>query len=99
MSVTKTESKKMEAMIRSAKLFASEFALCVNKSTIRPCMKYFCHVWAATTCSELAELVPLSYFRGRSIRYASRLLDFSINLFRCYKDGLVNSFLPLTAGF
>ena len=98
MSVTKTESKKMETMICSAKLFASEFALCVNKSTIRPCMEYFWHVWAAT-CSELAELVPLPYFRGRSIRYASRLLDFSINLFRCYKDGLVNSFLPLTAGF
>ena len=45
--------------------------------------------------SELAQLVPLPYSRGRSTRYSDRLHDFSVTIPRCYKD--VNSFFPLTA--
>ena len=44
--------------------------------------------------SELAQLVPLSYSRGRSTYYSDRLLDFSVTIPRCYKD--VNSFFPHT---
>ena len=33
--------------------------------------------------SELAELVPLSYSRGRSLRYSDRLHDFSVTIPRC----------------
>ena len=36
--------------------------------------------------SELAQLVPLPYSRGRSTRYSDRLHDFSVTIPRCYKD-------------
>ena len=47
--------------------------------------------------SELAELVPLPYSRGRSTRYSDRLHDFSVTIPRCYKDVYVNNFFPPTA--
>ena len=47
--------------------------------------------------SELAKLVPLPYFRGRSTRYSNRLHDFSVTIPRCYKDVYVNSFFPCMA--
>ena len=36
--------------------------------------------------SELAQLVPLPFSRGRSTRYSDRLLDFSAKIPRRYKD-------------
>ena len=42
--------------------------------------------------SELAQLVPLPFSRGRSTRYSDRLHDFSVTIPRCYKDVYVNSF-------
>ena len=47
--------------------------------------------------SELAQLVPLRYSRGRSTRYSDRLHDFSVTIPRCYKDVYLNSFFPPTA--
>ena len=47
--------------------------------------------------SELAQLVPLSFSRGRPTHYSDRLHDFSITSPRCYKDVYVNSFSPQTA--
>ena len=47
--------------------------------------------------SELAELVPLPYSRGRSTRYSDRLHDFSVPNRRCYKNVYANSFFPRTA--
>ena len=47
--------------------------------------------------SELAQLVPLPFSWGRSIRYSDRLHDFSVTIPRCYKDVYVNSFFPRTA--
>ena len=47
--------------------------------------------------SELAQLVPLPFSRGRSTRYSDRLYDFSVTIPRCYKDVYVNSFFPRTA--
>ena len=46
--------------------------------------------------SELAQLVPLPYSRGRSTHYSDRLHDFSVTIPRCYKDVYVNSFFPRT---
>ena len=46
--------------------------------------------------SELAQLVPLPFSRGRSTRYSDGLHDFSITIPRCYKDVYVNSFFPRT---
>ena len=47
--------------------------------------------------SELAQLVPLPYSRGRYTRYSDRLHDFSVTIPRCYKDDYVSSFFPRTA--
>ena len=145
-SIAKTTSEKIGALIRSIKFFSPEVALYLYKSTLRPCMEYCCHAWAgAASCylqlldklqkricrtvgsslaaslehlahrrnvaslslfyryyfgrcsSELAELVPLPYSRGRSTRYSNRLHDFSVTIPRCYKDVYGNSFFPRTA--
>ena len=47
--------------------------------------------------SELAQLVPLPFSRGRSTRYSDRLHDFSVTIPRCYKEVYVNIFFPHTA--
>ena len=145
-SIAKTASKKIGALIRSMKFLSPEVALYCYKSTICPCMEYCCHVWAgAPSCyldlldklqhwicrivgpslaasleplahrrnvgslslfyryyfgrcsSELAQLVPLPFSRGRSTRYSDRLHDFSVTIPRCYKDVYGNSFFPHTA--
>ena len=149
-SIAKTASKKIGALIRSMKFLSPEVALYLYKSTIRPCMEYCCHVWVgAPSCyldlldklqkpicriagpslaaslaasfeplahrrnvaslslfyryyfgrcsSELAQLVPLLFSRGRSTRYSGGLHDFSVTIPRCYKDVYVNSFFPRTA--
>ena len=46
-SIAKTASKKIGALIRSMKFLSPEVALYLYKS-IRPCMEYCCHVWAGT---------------------------------------------------
>ena len=43
-SIAKTTSKKIGAFICSIKFLSREVALYLNKSTIWPCMEYFCHV-------------------------------------------------------
>ena len=45
-SIAKTTSKKIGALIRSMTFLSPEVALSLYKSTIRPCMEYCCHVWA-----------------------------------------------------
>ena len=123
-SIAKSASKKIGALICSMKFLSLEVALYLYKSTICPCMEYCCHVWAGTpSCyldlldklqkricrivgpslaaslelldhcgnvaslslfyryyfgrcsSELAQLVPLPFSRGRSTRYSDRLLS------------------------
>ena len=46
-SIAKTASKKIGALICSMKFLSTEVALYLYKSTISPCMKYCCHVWAS----------------------------------------------------
>ena len=145
-SIAKTASKKIGALIRCMTFHSPEAALYLYKFTIRPCMEYCRHVRAgAARCylelldklqkqicrtvspslpaslellahrrnlaslshfyryyfgrysSELAQLVPLPYSRGRSTRYSDRLHDFSVTVPKCYKDVYVNSFFPRTA--
>ena len=43
-SIAKTASKKIGALIRSMKFLSPEVALYLYKSTIRPCMDYCCHI-------------------------------------------------------
>ena len=50
-SIAKTASKKIGALIRSMKFLSPEVALYLSKSTIQPCMEYCCHIWAgAPSC-------------------------------------------------
>ena len=50
-SIAKTASKKIGALIRSMKFLSPEVALHLYKSTMHPCMEYCCHVWAgAPSC-------------------------------------------------
>ena len=51
-SIVKTASKKIGALIRSMKFLSPEVALYLYKSTIRLCMEYCSHVWAgAPSCN------------------------------------------------
>ena len=49
-SITKTASKKIGALIRSMKFLSPEVVLYLYKFTILPCIEYCCHVWAGTPC-------------------------------------------------
>ena len=50
-SIAKTASKKIGALICSMKFLSPEVALYLCKSTIPPCMEYCCHIWAgAPSC-------------------------------------------------
>ena len=50
-SIAKTASKKIRALICSMKFLSPEVALYLHKSAIWPCMEYCCHIWAgAPTC-------------------------------------------------
>ena len=50
-SIAKTASKKIGALIRSMKFLSPEVSLYLYKSTTRPCIEYCCHVWAgAPSC-------------------------------------------------
>ena len=49
--IAKTASKKIGALIHFMKFLSPEVALYLYKSTICPCMKYCCHIWAgAPSC-------------------------------------------------
>ena len=62
-------------------------------------LSFFYRYYFGRCSSELAQLVLLTYSRGRSICYSDRLHDFSITIPRCYKEVYVNSFFPRTAKF
>ena len=49
-SIAKTASKKIGALIRFMKFLSPEVAQYLYISTIRPCMEYCCHVWAGASC-------------------------------------------------
>ena len=61
-------------------------------------LSLFCRYYFGKCLSELAQLVPLPYFRGRSTPYSDRLHNFSVTVPKCYKDVYVNNFFPRTAG-
>ena len=66
-SIAKTTSKKIGALIRSMKFLSPEVALYLYKSTIRPCMKYCCHVWVGTPSCFLELLHKLQKWIYRTV--------------------------------
>ena len=66
-SIAKTASKKIGALIRSMKFLSSEVALYLYKSTIPPCMEYCCRIWAGAPSCYLELLDKLQKQIGRII--------------------------------
>ena len=58
-SIAKTASKKIGALICSVKFLSAEVALYLYKSNIHSCMEYCCHVWAGAPSSDLELLDKL----------------------------------------
>ena len=58
-SIAKTASKKIGALICSMNFLSREVFLYLNKSTILPCMAYCCHVWGGAPNSYLEWLDKL----------------------------------------
>ena len=74
-SVRKIASKKIGALICSMKILSTEVVL--YKSTIKPCMEYWCHVWAdAPSCY----LNMLDALQKRVCRTAGPTLAASLEL-------------------
>ena len=69
-------------------------AHCRNETSL----SLFCRYYFDKCSSELAQLVPLPYSRGRSTRYCNRLSDVPVTIAICYEDFYANSFFPCTAG-
>ena len=60
-------------------------------------LSLFYRYYSGMYFSELAQLFPLPFSRGRSTCYSDKLHDFSVTIPRCYKNVYVNSFFPRTA--
>ena len=58
-SIAKTASKKIGALIHSMKFCSPEVALHLYKSTISPRMEYCCHIWAGVPICYLELLEKL----------------------------------------
>ena len=56
-SIAKSASKKIRALIHSVRFLSPEVALYLYKSTICPCMEYCCHVMAGVPSCYLVPLV------------------------------------------
>ena len=66
-SVAKTASKKIEALIRSMNFLSPEFALYLCKSTIRTYMEQCCHVWVDVSSCYLKLLDKLQKRTYRTV--------------------------------
>ena len=103
LSVAKTASKKIGALIRSMKFLSPEVVLYLYKSTIRPCMEYCCHVWAGAPSCYLELLDKLQKRICRKVDpslaaslepMAHRQNVASLSLFHRYYFGRCSSELP-----
>ena len=66
-SIAKTASKKIGALIRSMKFLSPEVALYLYKSTTHPCMEYCCHIWAGAPSCYLKLLDKLQKWICRTV--------------------------------
>ena len=74
-SIAKTAFKKIGTLIRSMKFLSPEVGLYLYNSTIRPCMEYYCHIWAgAPSCYlELLDKLQKRICRTISSSFAASL--------------------------
>ena len=69
-SIAKTASKKVGALIGSMKFPSPEVALYLYKSTMCPCMEYYCHVWTGVLSFYLELLVKLQKRICRTVGFS-----------------------------
>ena len=79
-SIAKTASKKIGALIHSMKFLSPEDALYLYKSTTWPCEKYCCQVWAGAPSCYLGLLDKLI---KRICRTVGLSLTASLELLAC----------------
>ena len=84
-SIAKTASKKIGALICSMKFLSPEVDLYLSKSTIRPCTEYCCHVWAGAPICYLELLDKLQ-------KQICRTVGPSLTLSSSSKCGQLKSF-------
>ena len=66
-SIAKTASKKIGALIRSMKFRSPEVALYLHKSIIHLCMEYCCHIWDSASSCYLKLLGKLQKQKYRTV--------------------------------
>ena len=66
-SIAKTTSKKIGALIHSKKFLSPGVALYLYKSTIQLCMDYCCHVWAGAPSCYLELVDKLQNWISRTL--------------------------------
>ena len=78
-SIAKTVSKKIGALIRSMKFLFREVTLFLSKSTICPCTEYWCQVWAGAPVCYLELLGRLQICRivGPSLEHLNHCWNVS----------------------
>ena len=67
LSIAKTASQKIGALICSMNILSSEVALYLYKSNICPCIEYCCHVWAGAPNCHLQLLDKLQKEISRTV--------------------------------
>ena len=75
---------------------ATSFEPLADRRNVANLSLFYCYYFGRCL-SELAQLVPLSFSRGRSTVYSYRLHDSFVTIPSCYKDVYVNSFFPCLA--
>ena len=66
-SIAKTASKKIRALVCLMKFLFLEILLYFLKSNIQPCMEYCCHLWAGTACCYLELIDKLQKWICRTV--------------------------------
>ena len=66
-TIAKTASKKIGALIHSMKFLSPKGAFYLYKSTIQPCIEYCCHVWPCTPSCYFELLDKLQQWICRTI--------------------------------
>ena len=66
-SLAKTATKKIGALICSMEFLSLEVVLYLYKSTIHPCMEYCCYVWAGASSCYLQLLDKLQKWICRTV--------------------------------
>ena len=98
-SIAKTASKKIGALIRSMQFLSLEVALYFCKSAIRFCMEYCCHVLAGALVCYLEMLDKLQKrachrsVASLSLFYSNSLVDVQLNWLNCFQGSLPIEFL------